>query len=164
MLKAPDLEVLVYPSDVVVSGQRQAVAHARAAIASRLTHAPAYLTASREGQEIEDALRRLSERRQPERIHDPAAVRAALAPIDERLATIVVPFDEWETLYRQRLQVERDALAAHGDRGGAPHPGARAEPAPLERVAGFLGLGLAAANLVVGVLDRTASRAPRSRR
>jgi len=37
-----------------------------------------------------------------------------------------VPFDEWETLYRQRLQVERDLLAAAmGDAPGPPGaPGA----------------------------------------
>ena len=33
--------------------------------------------------------------------------RAALQQLDERLATLVVSHDEWETLYRKRLQVER---------------------------------------------------------
>jgi hypothetical protein len=67
----------------------------------------AYLTASEEAQEIEDALREL---------HDPAdptgreEALATLAAIDERLKKLTVPYEEWEVLYRQRLQVERDLL------------------------------------------------------
>jgi hypothetical protein len=34
-----------------------------------------------------------------------------LRAIDEELAILTVPHDEWEILYRQRLQVERDLLA-----------------------------------------------------
>ncbi|MDQ3346260.1 MAG: hypothetical protein M3473_08225, partial [Chloroflexota bacterium] len=35
---------------------------------------------------------------------------ATLATIDERLKQLTVPYEEWEVLYRQRLQVERDLL------------------------------------------------------
>ena len=40
LLAGRDLEVLVYPSDVAISGTKAAMARARAAIASRLTEAP----------------------------------------------------------------------------------------------------------------------------
>ena len=41
-----------------------------------------------------------------------------MAAIDERLASLVVPYEEWEVLYRQRLQVERDMLrGSHSDPG-----------------------------------------------
>ncbi len=56
LLVGPDLEVLVYPSDVAISGTQQRVARARAAIATKLTHAPAYLTTSAEAQHFEDDL------------------------------------------------------------------------------------------------------------
>nr|MBA2633851.1 hypothetical protein [Chloroflexota bacterium] len=75
--------------------------------ADRLTRTQAYLTASEEAQKIEDALREL---------HDPAdptgreEALATLAGIDERLKQLTVPYEEWEVLYRQRLQVERDLL------------------------------------------------------
>ena len=36
---------------------------------------------------------------------------AEFAAIDQALATIRVPYEEWEVLYRQRLQVERDLRA-----------------------------------------------------
>jgi hypothetical protein len=50
-------------------------------------------------------------------------VPAALASIDARLARLVVPYEEWEVLYRQRLQTERDHLrvglpGSHGGRNG----------------------------------------------
>jgi hypothetical protein len=46
---------------------------------------------------------------------------AELRSIDEALAVLTVPHDEWEVLYRERLQVERDLLA--GARPGASFPG-----------------------------------------
>jgi len=107
MLRAPGLEVTIHPSDVSMAGSKEAVARARAAVADRLTRTEAYLTASEEAQETEDALREL---------HDPAdptgreEALATLAAIDERLKKLTVPYEEWEVLYRQRLQVERDLL------------------------------------------------------
>ena len=114
LLASPSVEVLVYPSDVAISGKEDELARARAAIADRLTHAPAYLTMSEEAEKVEDRL---------------GAVAASDAPLAERLgqlkeinstlAALTVPFDEWETLYRERLQIERDILASarrHGIR------------------------------------------------
>jgi hypothetical protein len=106
MLRAPSLEVTIHPSDVAVAGSRQAVARARAAVADRLTKTEAYLTASEEAQDVEDALRVL---------RDPAdheEAMATLRAIDDRLKRLTVPYEEWEVLYRQRLQVERDLLRA----------------------------------------------------
>lgn len=104
MLKAGGLEVTIHPSDVAVVGSKEAVARARAAVADRLTKTEAYLTSSKEAQEVEDAIRAL---------HDPGStddVGATLEAIDARLARLVVPYEEWEVLYRQRLQTERDHL------------------------------------------------------
>jgi hypothetical protein len=104
MLRAKDLEVTIHPSDVAVTGSKESVARARAAVANRLTKTEAYLTASKEAQEVEDALRALRDTRD----HDRA--RAAFEQLDARLARLTVPYEEWEVLYRQRLQVERDLL------------------------------------------------------
>ncbi len=115
MLKAPALEVTIHPSDVAVVGSKEAVARARAAVAARLTRTEAYLTSSREAQEVEDAIRALQDARSA------GDVRQTLAAVDERLARLVVPYEEWEVLYRQRLQTERDllreALPATGGEG-----------------------------------------------
>ena len=105
MLKAKALEVTIHPSDVAMVGSREAVARARAAIADRLAVTPAYLTTSEEAQQVEDVLGKL---------RDPAVdgdeAHGWLVAIDKRLAELTVPYDEWEVLYRQRLQVERDLL------------------------------------------------------
>jgi hypothetical protein len=113
-LDGKDLDILIYPMDLLISGRPQLVNRARAAMASRLTTSAAHLTISAEGQAVEDRLTRLA--RPP--ADDPSArprfddaASTALAAIDDTLATIEVPYEEWEVLYRQRLQVERDLRA-----------------------------------------------------
>jgi hypothetical protein len=104
MLSSGELEVTLHPSDVAIAGTKGAVARARAAIADRLTETQAHLTTSQEAQEIEDAIRAA---------RDPGADVTApevLPSIDARLAALTVPYEEWEVLYRQRLQLERDHL------------------------------------------------------
>ena len=116
MLKAPSLEVMIHPSDVAMAGDKQSVARARAAIADRLTKTEAYLTVAEEAQKIEDQLRRLRSVDATDASAQEAALEE-LTTIDERLRNLVVPYEEWEILYRQRLQIERDlrraALAPH---------------------------------------------------
>ncbi len=123
MLKAKALEVTIHPSDVAVAGGKEAVARARAAIADRLTKTEAYLTTAKEAQDIEDELRRL---RGVENADAEARGLAftTLEDLDGRIARLVVPYEEWEVLYRQRLQVERDLLRGHLEtlgEGAKPH-------------------------------------------
>ncbi len=126
MLRAASLQVTIHPSDVAIAGSKQAVARARAAVADRLTKTAAYLTASEEAQEVEDALRAL---RDPD---DPDQAMTTLKAIDQRLAELTVPYEEWEVLYRQRLQVERDLLRT----GQVPAAqDEEEEPGPVGRLA-----------------------------
>ena len=124
MLKARTLEVTIHPSDVAMVGSKEGVARARAALADRLTVTKAYLTSSKESQEVEDligSLRNPDDGRtdaESRAAPDPEAATAKLTDLDARLATLTVPYEEWEVLYRQRLQVERDLL--RGDRAPAP--------------------------------------------
>ena len=127
-LRGSGLEVGLYPSDIAISGDKLSVARARAAIASRLTATAASMTTSAEAQELEARLERLSAARvaggtpgDAGRPASPIDPMAELRSIDEALAVLVVPQDEWEVLYRERLQVERDLLA--GDRPGEAFPG-----------------------------------------
>jgi hypothetical protein len=114
------LDILVYPSDLLISGEPGDVARARAAIASRLVTSAAYMTVTEEGQAIEDRLAALA--RSDAATDGPppfdAAARDELEAIDRQLAATEVPYDEWEVLYRKRLQVERD-LRAQVDVGGS---------------------------------------------
>jgi hypothetical protein len=104
-----DLDVLVYPMDLLISGTSSNVMRARAAMASRLTTSSAHLTVSAEAQGIEDRLTRLARgaTSDNEPVYDDATA-VDLGAIDHLLATVQIPYDEWEVLYRQRLQVERD--------------------------------------------------------
>lgn len=107
LLVGDGLEILVYPSDLAISGAAQAVATARAAAATGLIGAPAWLTVSAEAQAIEDDIIRASQL-------PPDETGPRLARVDRRLATSVVAVDDWETLVRMRLQLEvqRQAGAA----------------------------------------------------
>jgi len=103
VLKGQSLDILVYPSDIAIAGSTERLARARAAIASKLTTSPAYMTTSAEAERIEDQIRAL--------LREQETADRRLADIDRELARLAVPFDEWETVYRERLQVERDLLA-----------------------------------------------------
>lgn len=93
-----DLWILLYPSDVALVGKKELVARARAAIAVRLTFAEVYMTSAKESEQIEDRLARLA---------GAGHVSATdFRPVDDLLASLAVPYDEWQTLYRLRLQVE----------------------------------------------------------
>src|SRR4029077_5216771 len=104
-------------SDIAISGPDPVRIRARAVIVSRLAKAAAYLTTSAATQAIEDRVQKLAAHfRTP--IGAPAGeVAAALAAIDETLLELEIPTDEWDILYRSRLQVERDALAGSKTRG-----------------------------------------------
>jgi len=113
-LYSPVLEVELYPSDIAISGQKVAVARARAAIASRLTATAAYLTTSKEAQAVEDRLDRIIQARKMMDLEGlpgrSDALLEELRALDATLATLDVDYAEWEVLYRMRLQIERDLL------------------------------------------------------
>ncbi len=165
-LKARGLEVLVYPSDVAIMGASEQVARARAALATRLTHADAYLTTSREAQQLEDRLMGIAAQ--------PDVTADDFVPIDEALASLTVPADEWQTLYRERLQVESERRLPTASRPGLPptRSGSAATAAgratteadALGWAAALASLALLAVDVALGlreVLRRDSRRSPR---
>jgi hypothetical protein len=137
-LEGRDIDILIYSMDLLVTGKPKAVARARAAMASRLTTAAAHLTVSAEAQAIEDRLAKLAHPdladgadAGPRPFDD--SVAAAFEAIDTELASMLIPYDEWEVLYRQRLQVERDLRA--GAMAGEAVLGAAAPTAPAHGIA-----------------------------
>jgi hypothetical protein len=196
-LRGRGLEVGLYPSDISIAGDKLSVARARAAIASRLTATAASMTTSAEAQEIEARLERLSAARvaggtpgadasdaaqaanTAARSASPAVgggrpldPLAELRSIDSELAILTVPHDEWEVLYRERLQVERDLLA--GNRPGEAFPGggpdtlaavdgptddARRDRLPswVSSAIAALGFAMVAVDLVLALADRRRS-------
>jgi hypothetical protein len=153
-----DIEVALYPSDIAIAGREPKVTRARAAIASRLTGTSAFLTTAAEAQAVEERLERLAKRASPGPEAD-----AELAGIDTVLATLEIPYEEWEVLYRMRLQVERDLLA--GNRPGQDFPGARPDRVPrattdpaagaVQVAFGMISIALVVADLVLALRERS---------
>jgi hypothetical protein len=108
-LNGPDLRIGVYPHDLAISGTDSRRTSARAVLVSRLP-AAARLTTSLEAQKVEDRLKKLARGNPASDCRLGADARAELESIDRTLSTLAVPTDEWDILYRVRLQVERDLL------------------------------------------------------
>jgi hypothetical protein len=158
-LEGAGLSALIYPSDIALLGEKSILARGRAAILARLTVTEAYLTSAEETQKVEDRLAEIS------RGSSAAATPGAFRQIDEDLASLTVPADDWETLYRLRLQVENQKRipgasepgtgAPEEGRGGPPPT--RSEPPAggvLDRVLAIGTLTLLAADVLVWLGDR----------
>jgi hypothetical protein len=112
-LTAEQGEVLLHPSDVVISGRALQAAHIRAVLTEQLTVTRAYLTWDKEANEFEDRIRDIwrdlaAGRRE--------AARRAIAEARDRLHRLQLPYEEWEILFRQSLLAERAMLRAGHDR------------------------------------------------
>jgi hypothetical protein len=157
LLVGRELEVLVYPSDVSITGTKSATARARAAIATTLVDAPAYLTTSAEAQRIEDAIAEAAGDRHDLDLTSLQARVGRLRALDARIARLMVPFEEWETVYRERLQVERDLLAgvdASETLASVPEP----EAPVVDRVVALGTAALIAADAALLAADLRRSR------
>ena len=78
-LRSDKLELILYPSDLAISGKKFDAAHARAIVTEQLSFSPAYLTWTKEANELEDRLRQLwndakaRSKSEPQTESDPAA-------------------------------------------------------------------------------------------
>lgn len=156
VLHGHDLEVLVYPSDIAISGTAALLARARAALAVRVSDAPAYLTTSAEAQHVEDQLRQIRHAAGSQSLD---ASLAALHRIDEQLASLTVDHDEWEVLYRERLQAEQEL--DHGELGPGADEDAQRPNSRGALALGIVGMGLIALDLGLAIGDRLRPPAPR---
>jgi hypothetical protein len=59
LVKPDEVEILLHPSDLVISGRERAATRARAILAERLTVTRAYLTWDKESNEVEDRIREI---------------------------------------------------------------------------------------------------------
>lgn len=102
------MQVLLHPSDLVISGRETDVARTRAVLAERLTVTQAYLTWTKESNEVEDDIRRAWHALAA---GDPVAAADRLAGVERALHALTVPYEEWEVLFRQTLLAQRELLA-----------------------------------------------------
>ena len=92
-LRGQGFVITIHPMDLGLTGKAKVLARARAALVRELSFTEAYQTWTKESQEIEDALMRADRGAAP------------VETIARQLATIELPFEEWEILYRILLQV-----------------------------------------------------------
>jgi hypothetical protein len=111
-LRAERFEVVLHPSDLVLSGEEREVVHARSLLAEQLAFGKAHLTWTKDAQELEDYMRSLHHGLAP---HDgsgesgsrhTASLGPALDYVDSRLKAIDVTYEEWEVLFRQKLLLQ----------------------------------------------------------
>jgi hypothetical protein len=124
-LRGENLELYLYPADLLLRGSPRLVAHVRAAMTRTDLEACAYLVESDEARAIQDEIGRLAVvTRDDERERAPLLGR--VREVSRRLDRASITFEEWtalETLLRRlerRALGQRDLLAEASDSSAVP--------------------------------------------
>jgi hypothetical protein len=115
-LAAGEIEIYAYATNVSIQGPKEDTYRVRAAIQRRLGFGEAYLTWNDEAQDIEDALIAAHD----DARGDVPRLRARLDEIQERMDTASLNSEEWNVLYRRRLQVELTARVRDDEKESGP--------------------------------------------
>jgi hypothetical protein len=108
-LWSPQVEILLHPADLVVTGKGTSVARTRAALSEYLVFSKAHLTWTKEGNAIEDKL--LGAWKSLVHGNNTKDARRSLDEAREQMRTQELPYEEWEVLFRASLLIERDLLS-----------------------------------------------------
>lgn len=107
-----DLEILAYATNVSVMGPKEEAYRVRAAMERELAFGKAYLTWNEEAQAFEDELLEIHDSTDG----DVASLRQRLDGVQERIDVASLNSEEWNVLYRLRLQLEQ--VGERRSRGG----------------------------------------------
>jgi hypothetical protein len=137
-LRSRRIEVLLHPSDLVINGNEQDTARANAIVAEQLAFSPAYMTWTKEANEIEDRLRKIwvTLRQQSDRPGMLNRLTDRLVAVEHDLRALQLSFEEWDVLFREKLMVERALLQIKADLVDRPRD--LTEAAPEEIGAGAI--------------------------
>jgi Putative Actinobacterial Holin-X, holin superfamily III len=122
------LEVALYPNALLLRGAEQDTAWAHGLVVEALTTAPALQTFDPGAQDIERQIHRVWSvyRENPAAHERAAALSRRLGDITRDIARLPVPYEEWQVVYRQALQLGRalggepqllEALSSNGPTG-----------------------------------------------
>lgn len=103
-LRADGLEILAFATNVSIQGPSEDAYRVRAAMERELAFSNTYLTWNEASQSFEDELSRLHEAADG----DVEALRADLDEVQARIDVASLNTEEWNVLYRLRLQLEQD--------------------------------------------------------
>jgi hypothetical protein len=110
-LESDRLQLILHPSDLVINGGKYDAAHARATVTEQLAFSKAYLTWTKEANEMEDRLRALwKELRTSSNGVVPPETARKLQNFERDLREAEIGHEEWEVLFRNKLLVERGLL------------------------------------------------------
>lgn len=110
-LKADGLEIYAYATNVAILGPTEDAHRVRAAVERELAFRDAYLTWSDDSQKIEDEL---TEARKAAN-GDLDGLRRRLDEVQDRMDAASLNSEEWNVLYRMRLQMEQAAARRRDD-------------------------------------------------
>ncbi len=110
-LRAHGLEIYAYATNVAILGPTEDAHRVRAAVERELAFREAYLTWSDDSQQIEDEL---TEARKAAN-GDVDGLRRRLDEVQDRMDAASLNSEEWNVLYRMRLQVEQAAARRRDD-------------------------------------------------
>ena len=120
-LRSGDVELIVHATDVSITAPPRKAYRLRAAIERELAFSSAFLTWSEDSQRYEKELMRLARDRDGKLDE----LVADLDRLQERIDSTSLKSDEWNVLYRLRLQIERQARLQEA--GGVSSRRARTE-------------------------------------
>jgi membrane protein len=114
--KAPNLEVVINPGGVTLRGRENATSKAHGLIAEAMTRTSALQSLDPLAQvverQIKDVWKVFAEN--PAAHAGSAVLKARLAEISREIANLRVPYEQWQIVYRQALQLAR-ALDGRGE-------------------------------------------------
>ena len=109
-----DLEVVLYPSSLLIRGAPVRATISQGLILEALAPTDAYQTMDADAQDLEKQIHRVwaALEREPRAHVESPWLEQRLAEITSRLRQLEAPYDEWQIVYRQVLQLGR---ALHGE-------------------------------------------------
>lgn len=116
LIKGCDFQIIVYPTDMVIEGVPGSAIKIRNILAKELTFLEAFFTWDGAAHRLEKSINEIRKVMFSEGWTD---VTAELDSSENELDSLQIPFDEWEVLYRQILQIrleysKRMILAVRG--------------------------------------------------
>jgi hypothetical protein len=107
-LRGPELEATLFPAGLLLRGREEKTAFAHGVVVEALANSDAFQTTTPEAQEIERKIRRVWSvlERHPAHV-DSRVLAARLDDISDEIAALEAPYDDWQTVYRQALQLAR---------------------------------------------------------
>jgi hypothetical protein len=141
----PGLELALYPSDLLIRGAKAKAAWAHGVLAEGLTRGPGLQTLDVNAQKLEQEIRSVwsAAESQPRRPDD-SGLRDRYVVIAAELGKISVPYDDWQVLYRETVQLGRTlggepqllelaTLNGHSPQRARPAATATERSVPLDR-------------------------------